>query len=74
MDNQNKNNPLHGITLQMILDDLVTEYGYKKLYKSLNFQCFYKDPSINSSLKFIRKNEWARKKIEDFYINYLNKK
>ena len=74
MDEKNKNNPLHGKTLKIILDDLVNEYGYKKLYQTLKFQCFYKDPSINSSLKFIRKNEWAREKIDTLYIQMLNKK
>ena len=74
MDDKNKNNPLHGKTLKIILDDLVNEYGYKELYKALKFQCFYKDPSINSSLKFIRKNEWARKKIDELYIYMLGQR
>jgi uncharacterized protein (DUF2132 family) len=67
MDN-NVNNPLHGITLKMILNDLVTIYGWEELGSRINIRCFNYEPSINSCLKFLRKTEWARKKVEDLYI------
>ena len=60
--------PLHGVTLQMILTDLERWCGWQKLGKSIKIRCFTNDPSIGSSLKFLRKTPWARKKVEDFYI------
>lgn len=64
----NSNNPLHGITLKMILNDLVTIYGYKELGQRIDIRCFNYEPSINSCLKFLRKTPWARKKVEDLYL------
>ena len=68
MGDEHKNNPLHGITLKMILEELVEHYGWTEMDKRIRIQCFYKDPSINSSLKFLRRTPWARKKVEDLYL------
>ncbi len=68
MDNKNANNPLHGKTLKMILNSLVDYCGWDDLGKHININCFKNDPSINSSLKFLRKTPWARQKVEDFYL------
>lgn len=73
-DEQNANNPLHGIKLQDILETLVKIYGFKELGKRIEIRCFLFDPSINSCLKFLRKTPWARAKVEEIYINTLNKK
>jgi uncharacterized protein (DUF2132 family) len=62
------NNPLHGLRLVDILDYLVEKYGWKKLGEKISIRCFTHDPSINSSLKFLRKTEWARIKVEELYI------
>lgn len=67
MDNQ-PNNPLHGITLQEILVRLVEIYGFEELGKLITIKCFTNDPSIKSSLKFLRKTPWAREKVEELYI------
>lgn len=60
--------PLHGITLKMLLTRLVEKYGWEELGRRINIQCFINDPSINSSLKFLRKTPWARQKVEAFYL------
>jgi len=65
---QQANNPLHGKTLEMILNALVAHYGWKELGDRIHINCFTSDPSIKSSLKFLRKTEWARKKVEDLYV------
>ena len=65
---QQPKNPLHGITLEMILNHLVDEYGWDELGERININCFTYDPSIKSSLTFLRKTPWARKKVEDLYI------
>jgi len=62
------NNPLHGITLEKILIELVEQYGWEELGYRINIRCFTQDPSIKSSLKFLRKTEWARTKVENLYI------
>jgi len=62
------NDPLHGITLEMILTRLVECYGWDELGKNIRIRCFNYDPSIKSSLKFLRKTPWARKKVEDVYM------
>ncbi len=67
----NKNihtDPLHGITLKAILEYLVHKYGWEELGNTIRINCFNDNPSINSSLKFLRKTEWARKKVEDLYV------
>ncbi len=65
---QQVNNPLHGITLQQILLHLVEHFGWAKLGSIINIRCFNSDPSIKSSLKFLRKTPWARDKVEKLYI------
>jgi uncharacterized protein (DUF2132 family) len=67
------NNPLHGITLEMILNQLVEKYGWTELGKRVNIKCFTDNPSIKSSLKFLRKTTWARKKVEDIYLQAIAK-
>lgn len=63
-----KNNPLHGITLLMMLEQLVDRYGFEELGNRINIRCFRYDPSIKSSLTFLRKTPWARKEVEDLYL------
>ena len=62
------NNPLHGITLKKILEDLIAHYGWEELSHRIPINCFTNNPSLNSSLKFLRKTEWARKKVESLYL------
>ncbi|HWZ15192.1 MAG TPA: VF530 family protein [Mucilaginibacter sp.] len=64
---QQPNNPLHGKTLEAILNALVAHYGWPELGERIHINCFISDPSIKSSLKFLRKTPWARKKVEDLY-------
>ena len=64
MSTSQANNPLHGITLEMILSQLVDRYGWERLGGMITINCFTKTPSIKSSLKFLRKTPWARKKTE----------
>ena len=66
-DNQPKN-PLHGKTLEAIVTSLVEHYGWQELGKRIDIRCFTSDPSIKSSLKFLRKTEWARTKVENLYL------
>ena len=68
MNELQKNNPLHGKTLEMILNELVAHFGWSELGYKIKINCFISDPSIKSSLKFLRKTPWARKKIEDLYL------
>ena len=72
MDEQ-LNNPLHGITLEMILNYLVERYGWEELGKLITIKCFTDGPSIKSSLKFLRRTPWARKKVEDLYLRSLKR-
>ena len=62
--------PLHGMKLITILEILVEQYGWEKLALKVNINCFKKDPSIKSSLKFLRKTQWARDKVEQLYIDF----
>ncbi|MFT6105853.1 MAG: hypothetical protein ACJA0S_000577 [Rickettsiales bacterium] len=71
MTDQKPKDPLHGITLEKIVTILVDYYGWEKLGKMIDINCFNSDPSIKSSLKFLRKNQWAREKVEKLYVNYL---
>ena len=73
MDNKQLNNPLHGIKLSEIVEYLYNEYGWEKLGKKIKINSFTKDPSIKSSLKFLRKTDWARKEVEDLYLWNLRK-
>lgn len=68
MSQQQKNNPLHGKTLEYIVSDLVDHLGWDELAIRINIRCFKNDPSVKSSLKFLRKTQWARKMVEDLYI------
>jgi len=63
-----KNNPLHSITLKAQLEELVAEYGWEKLGEKIRINCFYENPSISSSLKFLRRTPWARTKIEGLFV------
>lgn len=63
-----KNNPLHGLSLKELLTQIVEHYGYEILYAYLNIQCFSKNPSIDASIKFLKKTDWAREKVEAFYL------
>ena len=65
--------PLHGITLKAILEKLVDYYGFDTLGELIKIKCFNENPTINSSLTFLRKTEWARKKVEDLYVRSLKK-
>lgn len=69
MSQEQPNNPLHGITLKGILEDLVQRRGWSYLAREIEIRCFMFDPSIRSSLKFLRKNDWARSKVEALYLN-----
>jgi uncharacterized protein (DUF2132 family) len=60
--------PLHGITLEMILNQLVQQYGWAELAKRIPIRCFINEPSLKSSLKFLRRTPWARKKLEELYL------
>lgn len=74
MSETQANNPLHGITLEMILNQLVAHYGWKKLGREIEIRCFNLDPSIASSLKFLRRTPWARERVESLYVHMLNVK
>ena len=63
-----KNNPLHGLTLEVILTDLVNHVGWDKMAEKVKINCFLNDPNIKSSLAFLRKTPWARKKVETLYL------
>lgn len=60
-------NTMHGVTLKMILTRLVDYYGWEKLGRKISINCFTNDPTLNSSLKLLRRTPWARKKVEDLY-------
>ena len=71
MANEQPNNPLHGITLEMLLNHLVKKYGWDELGNRIPIKCFTDNPSITSSLKFLRQTPWARKKVEDLYLKSI---
>ncbi len=68
MPTQKSNDPLHGITLERLLTELVAAVGWREMAKRVEIRCFLFDPSIKSSLTFLRKNPWARAKVEEIYI------
>jgi len=68
MTTQTQKDPLHGMTLEKILLSLEEHYGWERLGQQINIRCFTSDPSVKSSLKFLRKTPWARKKVETLYI------
>ena len=74
MENSQPNNPLHGITLEAIIQHLVAVYGWEELASRININCFKSNPSVKSSLAFLRKTLWARHKVEDLYIYTVSKK
>lgn len=67
------NNPLHGVTLEMIVTQLVQQYGWAELGKRIPIKCFTDNPSVKSSLKFLRQTAWARKKVEELYLKSAGK-
>jgi len=71
MSQDQPNNPLHGKTLEAILNHLVDHYGWKEMGERVRIRCFIDKPSIESSLKFLRKTPWARKKVESLYLESL---
>lgn len=71
-DTKQINNPLHGKKLADILEQLVDAYGWETLGMRINVNCFQNDPSIKSSLKFLRRTPWARDKVEALYLEYLD--
>lgn len=66
---EQKNNPLHGLTLEFIVKQLFFHYGWEEMGNLVNIACFRNNPSLKSSLKFLRKTDWARKKVEKLYLN-----
>lgn len=68
------NNPLHGVKLATMLENLVDHFGWDRLAMKININCFKNDPSIKSSLKFLRRTPWARDKVEQLYLDLVKKK
>jgi uncharacterized protein (DUF2132 family) len=68
---QQPNNPLHGVKLSTIVEFLYKKYGWEELSEIININCFKSDPSINSTLKFLRKTRWARNKVEKLYLESI---
>ncbi|MEC4050575.1 VF530 family protein [Flavobacterium sp. SUN046] len=73
MEKPKSNDPLHGITLQTILEQLVAYYGFDTMGELINIKCFKSNPTLKSSLTFLRKTDWARKKVEELYVKTLPK-
>ncbi len=71
---QTSNDPLHGKTLEAIVTELVSHYGWEELSQQININCFKSNPSVKSSLTFLRKTDWARKKVESLYLYMLRKR
>ena len=71
MTENQSSDPLHGITLEMMLNQLAEHYGWDEMGRIIRIRCFNNDPSVKSSLKFLRKTPWARKKVEDLYLRYI---
>lgn len=76
MDSPEKHSrdPLHGVTLETVLKSLVQRYGWRELARRVPVRCFMFDPTVKSSLTFLRKTPWARKKVEDWYVADLRRK
>lgn len=68
------NNPLHGITLERLVTELVDHYGWYELGERIPIRCFQQDPSVSSSLKFLRKTPWARDKVEKLYVRMIERR
>lgn len=73
MENKKSNDPFHGITLQKIVEQLVDFYGFDTLGELIKIKCFTTNPSVKSSLTFLRKTDWARKQVEELYLRSLTK-
>jgi uncharacterized protein (DUF2132 family) len=73
MEKQQSKDPLHGITLQKMMEQLVDYYGFDTLSELIKIKCFTDNPSVKSSLIFLRKADWARKKVEELYIKTIQK-
>jgi uncharacterized protein (DUF2132 family) len=73
MTDEHPHDPLHGVTLEMILARLVEKYGWEELGRRITVKCFTDNPSIKSSLKFLRRTPWARKKVEELYLRSMKK-
>ena len=71
MTDQQSKDPLHGVTLEMILTRLVEHYGWAEMGRTIRIRCFNNDPSIKSSLQFLRRTPWARNKVEALYLRYI---
>ena len=74
MTSKQPNNPLHGVTLKTMLEELVLKHGWDGLYEQIQIRCFENNPSVKSSLKFLRKTDWARSKVEKLYIKDQKRK
>jgi len=74
MNQEQLNNPLHGKTLEMILNHLVDHFGWEELGNKISINCFKNNPSVKSSLMFLRKTPWARKKVETLYLDSFDRK
>jgi uncharacterized protein (DUF2132 family) len=72
MSNIQPNNPLHGITLEQLVTELQQHYGWEELAERININCFKNDPSIKSSLKFLRRTPWAREQVEQLYLQLIS--
>lgn len=73
MSQKQANNPLHGVTLEKVVTKLYEHYGWDGLAQRINIRCFKSDPSVKSSLKFLRKTQWARDKVEALYVSTFEK-
>jgi uncharacterized protein (DUF2132 family) len=73
MNNEQPNNPLHGITLQTMVEELVERYGFESLSEKIKIRAFTHDPSVKSALNFLRRTEWARKEVEQLYLYDLRR-
>lgn len=73
MEKQQSKDPLHGITLQKIVEALVAHYGFDTLGELIKIKCFNENPSVKSSLTFLRKTDWARKQVEELYVKTIQK-
>ena len=74
MTDSQANNPLHGVTLEKVVTDLEDYFGWEGLAAKININCFKTDPSVKSSLKFLRKTPWAREKVEQLYITTFSRR
>jgi uncharacterized protein (DUF2132 family) len=74
MTTEQPKNPLHGVKLEMILNELVAHYGWEELGREIEIRCFTHDPSVASSLKFLRRTPWARERVESLYLYMLRRR